>query len=533
MVVSFPGVSDEIAAFVVEKIGGSAALSGPRLPVLDSRFIDPLRRLQAPARLEVETSDPELCLPTGPKFSTLVQRAGESIDRLKYEEAAGLLARARRALVCGEEVVSQELLGRYLFYSALIQFDGHKDGTATLADALTIAPGLPFPADYGEDVQKGFQEAQKQQSWRARTPVSIQLSGLGGSTLRIDGTPAKEGSMELPEGLHFLQQVGPDGRAFVGAAAALSAVPDAPPIQWPPREMWPASQLGVRAQLEQAVQDGAPNPRLKRGLDELMISGHQRWILFILRETGSSSVKVLEVETPTGGIAPQTYALTIPPGLLAPPSQPEPTSKAEQEAASGEKPAQSQPQPTTTVDQGTTKPEPGSTVDQKPVQPRAEPTATVHRMPAQSGQEPARAETTSQPVRAEATSRPAPTPAISATELESQTAPERPRGGGHKAGRIVGSFLWTSAFIGGAYYGFTFYTLNAEKTRGTSTLSQTEFNELKDRGYIAGGIGLGCAVTALVITIATTTSHPADTSGTSLHLTGGPGDLGLALAGEW
>lgn len=225
-------------------------------------WVDPVRLRLMPAyaarSLQVAggpDSNGVPCGAGGRSYGGVLDQAENALLFLRYDRVSVLTEELSTLARCTPEHLTREQLGRALTLKGILEVRNGKK-PESLIEALAIHPASKLPQDLPAPIPAAWSKAQSEAGQRAEVTITLHLENSAPWSLSIDGLIAKEDSVRLRSGPHFLQWLDAEGRAVVGEWVRIEPAPTSVAQVWPPTELTIPSRQEVLSRLNDSALSG-------------------------------------------------------------------------------------------------------------------------------------------------------------------------------------------------------------------------------------------------------------------------------------
>lgn len=249
--------------------------------VLDAesdRVMGPLRLSQLVRAIQSDGT-PRTCPSELPPFLTLLGKAEEALDFVEIDKVRNMLFQARVALECGQTIIDEPSLARYMFLNGVLEVYANNAGSRYFELALAIQPTLADPTSYQAQVQRSFARARarmKQEEWLQVSVLPLDYPEL---SLQVDGKKVAGETVKVLPGQHLIQLVNSDGVLLASRMVELKS--DGPATVLPPESTrLPATEV-LLERLHNMVVNQQPDEALSQKLSAVGRALGHPWVMLV------------------------------------------------------------------------------------------------------------------------------------------------------------------------------------------------------------------------------------------------------------
>ncbi|MFM7200256.1 MAG: hypothetical protein ACKO6N_05650 [Myxococcota bacterium] len=252
----------------------------------DSPMVELLRVVLLRERLREQLVEGKSCPERVPDFTPLIKTAYEDLLYLEYDRVLAALEQAPAALLCGEALLTPEVVNQYFLIQAAVQLRAKRSAEGALSQALLILPEQPLPTDLPQVLQAAFltaKDAQLRQpplQVRFQAPVSTRLK------LWVNAKPVTDVQLSLRPGQHLLQWVY-DKEVLVSRWVTLEGNKS---TVWPPDELKLPETKPLLQALETLPEQVPPPELWRRVLQRVRIQQGWQWLALVGGKSSAPSV---------------------------------------------------------------------------------------------------------------------------------------------------------------------------------------------------------------------------------------------------
>ncbi|MFM7199444.1 MAG: MopE-related protein [Myxococcota bacterium] len=265
----------------------------------DARVMGPLRLSQLVRAIQSDGTA-RTCPSDLPPFLTLLGKAEEALDFVEIDKVRNMLFQARVALECGQTIIDEPSLARYMFLNGVLEVYANNAGSRYFELALAIQPTLSDPTSYQAQVQRSFARARarmKQEEWLQVKVLPLDYPEL---SLQVDGKKVLGELVKVLPGQHLVQLVNSDGVLLASRMVELKSDGSSPIL--PPESMRLAPVEILLERMHNMVVNQQADEALSQKLTAMGRALNHPWVLLV-GYTVEGAPMAWWVDTQTGVIS--------------------------------------------------------------------------------------------------------------------------------------------------------------------------------------------------------------------------------------